>query len=267
MRPEEQKIIFFNSYLPRTGHNFASEVLKVYTDHMVLPHNTSEIKLSTLINSFYDIYDGSRSPAAKRYLKRVFIENLRKNIPGNSSNNYIMIKDTSFIGVERMPALFPDDIHLLLVRDPMQVFSSLIKAMNLKERTFKNKVKQVGIRTGFFPYYYSRKRSKEVLRIVPDFKNHIVLRYEDLVSKDEKTLGLLKDLFNAEKSLLQIKNEIDKIQVINSSFYEEVNAESIWDMKPVTKNFNPLNRKGNSFAVRKGIELGSKKLRKKLNYI
>ena len=37
-----QKIIFSNSYSPRTGHNFASEALKVFTNHEVLAHNRSE---------------------------------------------------------------------------------------------------------------------------------------------------------------------------------------------------------------------------------
>ncbi|MBT8393583.1 MAG: hypothetical protein KJN66_01920, partial [Bacteroidia bacterium] len=60
--------------------------------------------------------------------------------------------------------------------------------------------------------------------------------------------------------------EVDSIKVINSSFFEEIGAKNIWDSKDRTKEFNPLNRKKHSFLVRKGIELGSKQLCKKLGY-
>lgn len=102
---------------------------------------------------------------------------------------------------------------------------------------------------------------------LPELDDFHVLRYEDLVAKKRETLLFLMEIFKTEKDLEQTEKGIEEIPVINSSFYQEVGANHIWEMKPKNSNFNPLTRKGNNFLLRKGIELGSRKLRKTLKYI
>jgi hypothetical protein len=268
MKTEEQKIIFLNSYLPRTGHNFSSQAIKVFSNHQVLSHSHSETRLSRILDSYYKVYNHLiYNQTDKEFLNSLFINNLRNNILRKSDQKYVMIKDTSFIGVKELQKTFPDDIHLILVRDPKNVFNSLIKGMNLGKPTFKNYVKKAGNKTGIYPWFYSRKLSKQVLNETPDLRQHYIIRYEDLVLKNENILNYLKGLFKTNKSIEQIKKEIDEIEVINSSFFEEVGAKKIWDSKPKTKKFDPVNRKSNTWLIRKGIEVGSKKLRKKFNYI
>lgn len=267
VKPKDQRIIFFNSYLPRTGHNFAAEVIKIFTDHEVLAHNRSETRISTMLNSFYEIRARNFYESDRKFLDSLFINNLRKNILKRSQSRYVMIKDTSFRGVELLPNIFPDDLHIILTRDPKNVFLSLLKGMNLKKRSLKNQIKKLGIPVGVYPYVYSRKISSQVLKNFPDLRSHTIIRYENLVLKDEEILLHLKKLFNSEKSLKQIRKEIDDIQVINTSFYEETGAKNIWEKKPKTPNFDPLKRKSFSFHVVKAVELGSRKLRKKLNYV
>lgn len=268
MTQNKKRIIFLNSYWPRTGHNFASEVLKVFSDHQVLAHNKSETRLSTLLNSYYQIYDSIIfHESDKIFFDSLFINDLREKILSKADRDFIMIKDTSFLGVEKLPLVFPEDLHFLLVRDPKRVFNSLFKSMRLGKRTFKNFLKKAGILTGLYPYYYSRKVSREILKTLPDLNNHRIIKYEDLVTKNNTTLIRLAEVFGTAKSLEQIKTEIENIPVINSSFFEEVKAKNIWDQKSKTADFNPLYRKGNSYLVRKGIILGSLQLRKKLNYI
>lgn len=267
VKPKDQRIIFFNSYLPRTGHNFAAEVIKIFTDHEVLAHNRSETRISTMLNSFYEIRARNFYESDRKFLDSLFINNLRKNILKRSQSRYVMIKDTSFRGVELLPNIFPDDLHIILTRDPKNVFLSLLKGMNLKKRSLKNQIKKLGIPVGVYPYVYSRKISSQVLKNFPDLRSHTIIRYENLVLKDEEILLHLKKLFNSEKSLKQIRKEIDDIQVINTSFYEETGAKNIWEKKPKTPNFDPLMRKSFSFHVVKAVELGSRKLRKKLNYV
>lgn len=264
---KDQKIIFFNSYLPRTGHNFASEVLKIFSDHQVLPHERSEIRLSTVISAFDQIKSTYFYDTPKKFLNSLFLNDLRGTILDQSQNKYVMIKDTSLKGVELLPEIFPEDLHFILLRDPKSVFLSLLKGMNLKKRSLKNKVKRLGIPTGLYPYLYSKKISTQVLKIFPDLSAHTIIRYEDLVKKDEMTLLFLKENFATKKDLDQIKKEIDEIQVINSSFFEETGAKKIWDKKPKTAAFDPVNRTGFNPVVIKAVELGSKKLRKKLNYV
>lgn len=264
---KDQKIIFFNSYLPRTGHNFASEVLKIFSDHQVLPHERSEIRFSTIISAYDQIKATYFYETPKNFLNSLFLNDLRRKILDQSPNKYVMIKDTSFKGVELLPEIFPDDLHFILIRDPKNVFLSLLKGMNLKKRSLKNKVKRLAIPAGLYPYLYSKKISTQVLKKFPDLSAHTIIKYEDLVKKDKMTLLFLKEKFATKKNLEQIKREIDNIQVINTSFFEETGAKKIWDKKPKTAAFDPVNRIGFNSAVTKAVELGSKKLRKKLNYV
>ena len=264
----EQKIIFLNSYLPRTGHNFSSEVLKIFSRHQVLAHSRSETRLSTLLNSYFNIYDQHiYHESDKKFFDHLFMDDLRKKIIDSSDKKFILIKDTSFMGTDLLPRVFPNDHHIILIRDPKSVFLSLLKGMNLQQKNLKNKLKKIGIFTGIYPYYYSRKLSSKIMRQFPNLNYHTIIKYEDLVMKEEKVLLLLKEKFDTKKSLTQIKKEIDDIEVINSSFYEETGGNKIWDSKPKTSNFDPVNRKGGSFVVNKAVELGSRKFRKKLNYI
>ncbi|WP_373056921.1 hypothetical protein [Zunongwangia sp. H14] len=264
----KQKIIFLNSFLPRTGHNFTAEVIKVFSNHEVLAHSRSETRLSSILESYYEVYDKKiLFDSDREFMDELFINDLRQKIVRNSSYEYIMIKDTSFVGVERLPFIFPDDFHFILIRDPKAVFLSLLKGMNLQKKCLKNEVKKWGIPMGFYPYSYSKKLSNQVLEVFPKMEKHFIIRYEDLVNKDEKLLMELKEKFNTPKSLEKIKKEIEEINVINSSFYKEVGATKIWDGKPKTDKFNPINRKLTNPFLRKGIEAGSLKLRKKLGYI
>ncbi len=200
-------------------------------------------------------------------MNRLFIDDLRSNILRESERSYVMIKDTSLIGVQNLKKTFPEDIHLILIRDPINVFNSLIKGMSLKKPSLKNYFKKAGNKTGLYPWFYSRKLSQQVIKELPDLSQHYIIRYGELVEKNEQLIMELKKMFNTDKSLEQIKKEIDGIRVINSSFFEEVGAKKIWDAQTKTKNFDPINRKSNTWLIRKGIEIGSRKLRKKLNYI
>ncbi len=268
MNKEKAKIIFMHSYSPRTGHNFASEVIKIFSEHVVLAHHRSETRLSRVLESYFNIKnDLIFHREDEDFLDYLFIKDLREKIIEKSDGELVMIKDTSFIGVQRLLEVFPEDHHIILLRDPFQVFNSLFKAMNLHAGTFKNKIKKIGKITGLYPYFYCRKVTEMVIKNIPDFRNCVVIKYEDLVLKNEETLMALKEIFKPDKNMDQIKAEIESIPVINSSFFEEVGAKKIWDMKPKTENFNPVNRKGNSFLVRKGIKLGSKKLRYRLGYL
>lgn len=264
---QNQKIIFSNSYYPRTGHNFASEALKVFTNHEVLAHNRSETKLSNLLEKYYEIYYSLAHKTDKDFFDKIIISNIRDAILKESDSEYIMIKDTSFNGVYALPKVFPDDIHIIILRNPIDVFSSIFKSMNLNKKGSKNILKKIGKYFGIYPYYYCRKIGKRIIKTTPDLSKFYVIRYEDLVTQKDSVLEDLKQKFNTQKSLDQIKNELDSISVINSSFTEETGAKHIWEAKEKTKDFNPINRKKHSFLIQKGIELGSKQLAKKLNYL
>ena len=263
-----RKIIFSNAYSPRTGHNFASEVIKIFTNHEVLIHNRSETRLATLLESYYCIYNSHvYHKTDKDFFNYLFINDLREKILSKSDADFVMIKDTSFTGVSHLKTVFKDDIHILLIRDPKAVFTSLFKGMRLGKPTFKNFLKRIASPIGLYPFFYASKISNRLLKSIPDFNDFYVIRYEDLVKKEETVLLGLKQLFQSDKTMEEIILNIDAIEVINTSFVEETNAKHIWDAKPKNSSFQPLNRKASTFLMEWGILLGSRKIRKKLNYI
>lgn len=263
-----KKIIFSNSYGPRTGHNFVSEAFKVFTDHEVLAHNRSETRLSNFLERYKEVYNTNHHKSDKDFFNSIILSSIRSNIIENSKtdSNFIMIKNTSFEGVKYIPEVFPNDIHILLLRNPIDVFNSVFKAMNLNKNGYKYKLKRIGKALGLYPYFFCKKISKQIIKDIPDFKKFHVVRYEDIVTQDVNVLEDLKKKFNSKKSIEQIKEELNNIQVINSSFYEETGAKHIWEAKKKTKAFNPINRKKHTFLIRKGIALGAKELKNKLGY-
>lgn len=262
----KKTIIFSNSYGPRTGHNFASEALKVFTNHEVLVHNRSETKLSNFLEKYNDLQDTIYHKTDKYFFDKIILSSIRDNILEETTTDYVMIKNTSFEGVKYIPEVFPNDVHILLLRNPIDVFNSVFKAMNLNKKGYKNIFKKIGKALGVYPYYFCRKISKQITKDIPDFSKFYVLRYEDIVKQDEAVLLELKNKFNTQKSIAQIKEELNNINVINSSFYEETGAKNIWEAKQKTKDFNPINRKKHTFLIRKGIDLGAKELKRKLGY-
>lgn len=261
-----QKIIFSNSYSPRTGHNFASEALKVFTNHEVLIYNKSETKLSNFLEVYYKLHATIYHKRNRDFFDKIILSNIRNEILKASESSYVMIKNTSFEGVKYIPQLFPNDIHILLLRDPQDVFVSFFKSIDLDKKGYKYVIKKIGKFLGIYPYYFCKKISKRIIKIIPNFSKFYIIKYEDLAQQKETVLLELKEKFNCNKSLDQIKEELNSIKVINSSFYEETGGKNIWDSKEKTKEFNPINRKKHSFFIRMGIRLGTKKLRKSLGY-
>ena len=264
-----QKIIFSNSYSPRTGHNFAAQVFKIFTGLEILIHDKSETQLSRILDLYYKhtnryIYLDSD----KKFMDHLFIDGLRERILSKSNNPYVLVKDTSFSGLDILPELFPNDIHIVLIRDPKDVLISGFKAMRFKKKTIKNFIKKLGMKTGVFQLYFSWSVTHQLIDILPNLENRILIRYEDLVNKNDDTLQYLKELFNCNKELDVIKAEMNEILVINTSFFkEETGGKHIWDEKEKTAKFNPVNRKSKNIFYQKAIEWGTRDLRKKLGYL
>ena len=223
-------------------------------------------RLSNLLEKYYEIYYSIPHQTDKDFFDKIILSNIRDAILKESDNEYIMIKNTSFKGVFALPEVFPEDIHIILLRNPVDVFTSVFKSMRFKKKNLRNTLKKAGKIFGIYPYYYCRKICNRVIQDIPDFNKYFVLKYEDLVTQNEFVLKDLKQKFNSPKSIDQIKQEINIIKVINSSFHKETGAKNIWEAKERTNDFKPIGRKEHSFLVRKGIELGSKQLLKKLGY-
>lgn len=268
-----KRIIFLNSYSPRTGHNFMAEVIRLASNCEILTHARAETRLSILLDEFHNVVNPLYFQTARDFHKYLFTATLREQIINfkDSDKNTVMIKDTSMRGVEYLQQHFPDDIHILVTRDPRDTLVSLFKGMRIKDKNKAKRVlKYIGKFIGLYNYTYSKKFQnryiKETNNIGKSGFHHF--KYEDFVSKNETSLKRLLDLFDNSQSIESFVKDIDGIRVINTSFYkEESDSKSTWDAQPKTQNFNPLNRKSLRKVELLAIELGCKKLRKHLGYI
>ncbi|MCM8569236.1 sulfotransferase [Gramella jeungdoensis] len=265
------KIIFLNSYSPRTGHNFVAQVLKIVSDAEIIPHNQAETRLSLFLESYHKLQQQHFiKGSVKDFLDSIFVKNARERILKDYTASYLLIKDTNHQGVSFQKKSFPDDIHFLMFRDPRDTLISIFKGMRFyNEKGFKAALKKIGFWSGLYSYYYSWNYSRHFIKTIPgDLEGFFVIRYEDLVKRDKETLKRLIQIFNSNMGVEGFITRINEISVINTSFHkEETGGKHIWDSQNATSKFNPVNRKNIPFLHRKGIELGSKKFRKKLGYI
>ncbi|GAA4316472.1 hypothetical protein GCM10023115_25220 [Pontixanthobacter gangjinensis] len=265
------KIIFLNSYSPRTGHNFIAQVLKIASNCEVIPHSHAETRLSLFLNSYYDLRKKlNLNKSALKFMDSLFIDNMRETIADSFSADYLLIKDTNQVGVEYLKLVFPNEYHILMFRDPRDTLVSIFKGMRFYHKSgFKNYIKKIGYKTGLYSYYYSKNYSNQFMKTIPkNIEDYYVIKYEDVVRRNNEELGKILEIFNSSITVQDFKNQIDEISVINTSFHkEETGGKGIWDTKKRTEKFNPISRKKIPYLHRKGIELGSKKFRKKLGYI
>lgn len=262
-----QYIIFLHSQSPRAGHNFTAEVIRLLTSCHTPIEPTSEIPLAGLVGTLETKTKSFHlAPAAEKYSIDLFFSGLREKILIDSKTN-LLIKFTSFEGVENLKSCFPDDLHLLLIRDPKDVLLSQFKAKAKHDR--KSVLKRLVLPFGLYHFHYAKVYSKRISKTLPDFNKFTLIKYEALVLKEAETLNNLLQVFNSSLSLEEFGNQISNIKVINTSFYkEETQAEKLWEATTRTTAFNPINRKkGFNRLQLLGITLGCRSLRKKMNYI
>ena len=133
-----KKIIFSKSYSPRTGHNFVAEVFKTFVDAEVLVHHRSETRIAPLLDAYYRIYDKHiYGKSDKDFFDYLFIKDSRNKIITKSDKELVIIKNTSFVGIEHIGRVFPNDIQILILRYPYSVLKSIFKGMSLGKKILK----------------------------------------------------------------------------------------------------------------------------------
>lgn len=162
--------------------------------------------------------------------------------------------------------MFPNDVHIISIRNPNDILTSIFKGMKFS-KNLKSKVKKLLIPIGIYHYWYAKQFANNILKILPEFDDFLILKYEDLVTKKANAFLELQQALGVSVNIEEIEKKMDEIKIINTSFFkEETNAHKVWDSTVKTEKFNPINRKYLSYHQRKLIELGSRELIKKLGY-
>lgn len=250
-----------------------AEVVSIASNCEILSHPRAETRLSIVLNEIHKVVDPLYFESARNFHNYLFIDSLRQSIINfkESDKDILMVKDTSMRGAQYLQQHFPDDMYILVTRDPRDTLVSLFKGMRIKDKSIVKRVlKTIGRFTGVYNYTYSRKFQKRYLQETQVIyqEGYNLFKYEDFVSKDEDALNRLLQLFNNPMPVSVFCDKIDNIHVINTSFYkEESESKSTWDAKPKSEKFKPVHRKSLRKIEMLAIELGCKKLRKQLRYI
>lgn len=263
----ESKLMFLFSQSPRSGHNFVADVIRLLFECSSIIGDRSEIPFGSIVESYDRILNKSyKSEGSTEFLNSVFITPIREEILKDDISKFI--KYTAFSGVKETVKYFPNDIHIVSYRDPKDCLFSLFKGMRLK-KGWKSTIKKTLWLTGIYHYLYSRKYSNSIIGYLPISEDLILIRYEHLVTRDNKHLEYLIETFGSTMTTTEFAKAIDSIKVINTSFFqEETKSTGIWDPSEVTESFNPINR---SHSVNKlqlwGVLNGSKPLRRAMGYV
>jgi hypothetical protein len=263
----EEKLIFLNSQSPRSGHNFVAEVIRKIVDCETPIGDRSEIPFNPILRAYHKTLNTYfSSGGSKAFLDDLFINDIRGKLLKNNTN--VLIKYTNYTGAKDAKQTFKDDIHILSIRDPKDCLLSLFKGMKYK-KGYKSILKKMALPFGLYHYTFSKKYSDKILAEIPNMNDFFVIKYEDLVTKNEEALKQLINLFNSNISVEELKEKMDNVKVLNSSFYkEETNSKTMWEASEKSTKFNPVNRsKGFNFLQILGVKIGSKKLRKRMGYI
>lgn len=235
---ESNKNIFIHAISQRCGHNYLTKLIQSQTKHKVLIHQTHEVIFPEIIaERMEELVNNNR-----------FVRNKKAKIKEiqTASNTYInqrkpIIFKTSKLTSKYEIDLFPDVKHIILIRDPRDLFVSYEKSIyNFRVKTFKNKIKK--LLRPIYSYYVLIKWSKMVERAIAAYKtsqsNYIVLKYEELstIKGQQKLFDYLKYPYCLEE-LIHIKNT-------NSSFAEDskrwkTHSINIGDPSKRYQNSNP----------------------------
>jgi len=127
------RIIFLHSISPRSGHNFIAEVIRLCLKTSTPLGLRSEIPFGIFIKNYQSfkktIFGSARYD---EYFDEIFIQDLRNKIL--AKKNVVLIKNTSLEGATEVKEMFPNDIHIISIRDPRDILTSIFKGMKLKKR-------------------------------------------------------------------------------------------------------------------------------------
>ncbi|WP_298421501.1 hypothetical protein [uncultured Kordia sp.] len=272
-----KKIIFQTSYMQRCGHNFLSEVLRIFLPVDTPVYDTSEIAISNVMGSIHKTIhkQSARFPQLIEWTESVCRDGIRKEILKRGTQEFIMIKNVNVRDFTPFYESFPDDYHLILFRDPRNTVTSFIKSVKLnKGKAHKVFIRKIAYYSGYYHYYFAKRVKNELDMFLTaleklkakENKKFILVTYESLVSGEDKELSKLIQFFNQNMDVDELKDKMSKIKILNSSYkHEEKNKNEVNSAK--NKDFDPFNRwKKLPILQRKGLLLALDNIHQKMGY-
>jgi len=249
--------IFIHAISQRCGHNYLTQLIQSQTKYKVFIHPTHEVIFPEFIAKKMELLCDSKS----------FVRNKKAKVKElqTAANTYIQQREHLIFKTSKLTSkyeldLFPNVKHIILIRDPRDLFVSYEQSVyNFRVKTFKNKIKT--FLRPIYSYYVLQKWHKMIERAVKAFEasqvNYLVVKYEEIstIKGQQKIFDFLKHTIRHEE-VIQIKNT-------NSSFAEDskrwkTHSKNIGDPRKRYQNSKPW--------LRWMIDKTLKETMKNLNY-
>lgn len=252
---KQPKLLFLHSYKQRCGHNYLAEILRRLCAIHTPFDNYSELPLSRLSEAAENIISNTKIERGREWIQDIYTNRLREDIIKKSlqesKNNpdYILFKYSYVTGIDSCFRIFPEDKHVILIRDPKNVVASYTKSISYLDQ--KSILKPVRLLAFFAGYYHWRaaKDIKQDLEMLIRFyslnknnKNLLLVRYEDFLTPDREQIEKLCTFLEIKYSEDKL-DECKNIPVLNSSFFkEDLGSNKKWKPIQRTEQFIPNKR-------------------------
>jgi len=254
---KKANIIFIHAISQRCGHNYLAKLIQSQTNFKVLIHDNHEVIIPEVLALEMQKLEKSSKFIRNRNAK---VKELKLAAQAYIKQKEYIIYKTSRLNSKFEIELFPNAKHIILIRNPKDLFVSYEKSVyNFRSKSVKNSIKKI-IRP-LYSYYVLLKWKRSIdasIKAYQDSGCHLfVCRYEELL----QTQGQ-QELFDFIGYSVNLCKKIN-IKNINSSFAKDSErwknqSEKIGD---TTKRFDNA-----PIWLKWIIQIALRKTIKKLNY-
>lgn len=215
MELSKPKNIFIHAISQRCGHNYLSKLIESQTPYKVMIHKNHEVIIPETFA--YKMDELTKSSKFVRN-KKAKIQELKTAAKSYSQYKENLIFKTSKLSSKYEIDMFPDMKHIILVRNPKDLFVSYEKSLyNFRTLTFKNKFKK--LLRPFYTYYVMHIWSRLIKNAVAAYKTseteYLLIKYEDILTKEGQ-----QHVFNFIEQPIVLERKI-QLENINSSFAKD----------------------------------------------
>ncbi|MCP8939770.1 sulfotransferase [Alsobacter sp. SYSU M60028] len=240
--PQARRAVFVHGVLPRSGTNYLADVLALHPELQPDPGRLWEFPL---------LYVAPGADALQREFQFMFKENAKvmhrhemmaylasgwmASLQQRNPDKRLLLKSPHMQGLSLFPAVFPDDIALLVIRDGRDVVESSAKTFGARGP----------MRKSFAALAREWQLGCEAaLSFAEGGPNHHpnikVVRYEDLVRDTEATV---RDLL-AHCGLDAVRYDFDALHAlpVRGSSASKTDLSKRWQGEQKSASFNPVGR-------------------------